>query len=300
MLKEGKEIIKDDLCCVLNNIKEKKEEFPKSWELGDIISFFKGKGDPLNLTYQRGITLTSCLLKILENVIGSRIEPIIRKNSTPLQGGGKKGESPEEYIFALQTIIDSNKKKQKPSKLIITDVEKAFDQAWRAGVFKNLQKRGVKGEILELVWKINNNIRARIKEDSKTHSQEFEAEESLRQGGGLSAILYGQHVSSVVEDLQEKEMGPQIGTIQIPALAWQDDVTLIPKDKEEECNMIEVFEKSTEENRIKLAIEKKTKVLNIGGEDLEPTIMKGKVVKETEDAKILGYTFNSKANPDNI
>ena len=299
MLKEGKETIKDDLCDIFNNIKEKKEEFPRSWELGDIISFFKGKGDPYNMTFQRGITLTACILKIFENVIGERIEPIIRKNSTPLQGGGKKGESPEEYIFAIQTIIDSNRQSKRPSKLIITDVEKAFDQAWRLGVFQNLSNRGVQGEILELIWKINNNIRARIKEDANTHSDEFVAEESIRQGGGLSAILYGQHVSSVVEDLEKEKMGPRIGLMQIPALAWQDDVTLIPIDKQEEVKMIDTFEKSTDKNRIKLAIEKKTKVLNIDGEDLEPTVMKGMVVKETDEAKVLGYIFNSKANTDN-
>ena len=299
MLKEGKDVIKEDLCNIFNNIKEKKEEFPISWELGDIISFFKGKGDPFDMIFQRGITLTSCVLKILENVIGRRIEPEIKKNSTPLQGGGKTDESPEEYLFVIQTIIDLNKLRNRPSKLIITDVEKAFDQAWRLGVFDNLaNKRGIKGEILELVWKINSNVRARIKEDIKTHSEEFTAEESIRQGGGLSAILYGQHVSSVVEDLEEEKMGPKIGGIHVPALAWQDDVTLIPNNKEEEYRMIDNFERSTEKNRIKLAIKKKTKALNIGGEDLEPTVMKGEIVKETDNAMILGYTFNSKGNPE--
>ena len=202
MMKEGKDLIKEELCEIMNKIKENKIEILKTWELGDIISFFKGKGDPYNLTYQRGITLTSTVLKILENIIGERIEPEIRNKSTPLQGGGKKGESPEEYIFVIQTIIDSNKKEKKDSKLIITDVEKAFDQAWRIGVFSNLIKRGIKGEVLELLWKINNNIRARIKEDSQTYSSEFTVEESIRQGSCVSAILYAQHVASVVEDLE--------------------------------------------------------------------------------------------------
>ena len=180
MLKECMEIIKTPLCEIMNDMKENKEDFPLSWELGDIISFFKGKGDPFDMAYQRGITLTSCVLKILENVIGCRIEPLIRQESTALQGGGKKGESPEEYIFVLQTIIDLNKQEGKPTKIIITDVEKAFDQAWRVGVFKNLMKRGIQGEILELIWNMNNNARARIKESSIQHSDEFIVEESLK------------------------------------------------------------------------------------------------------------------------
>ena len=205
-------------------------------------------------------------------------------------------KSAEEYIFILQTLIDSNKKDRKPSKLIITDVEKAFDQAWRIGVFHNLVKRGIKGEILDLLWRLNNNIKARIKHDTKTHSEEFEVEESLRQGGGLSAIFYGQHVGAVVEDLERKDLGKKIGNVKIPAIAWQDDVTLIPNGKEEEEDLISEFESSTEKNRIKLAIEKKTKVLMIGKDDNEITVMKGRVIKDTKEAKVLGYTFNDKGN----
>ena len=64
--------------------------------------------------------------------------------------------------------------------------------------------------------------------------------------------------------------------------------------------MIEVFEKSTEKNRVKLAIEKKTKVLNVGTDyNFEPTVMKKRIVQETDQAKILGYIFNSLGNPDN-
>ena len=240
------------------------------------------------------------MLKILENVVGNRVEPIIREVSTPLQGGGKKGESPEEYIFALQTVVDINKKAKRSTKIIITDVEKAFDQAWRIGVFKNLIKRGISGEILELIWKMNDNTKARIKENSVSHSEVFEVEESLKQGGGLSAILYGQHIGAVVEEMEEEKLGPKVGNIYIPALAWQDDVTLLPKDSGEEQKIIESFERSTDQNRVKLAIEKKTKVLIIGKEEdnTEPTIMKGQIVKETKEARILGYIFNNKGNAD--
>ena len=296
MLKEGKDDIKKLLCKLMNGMKEKTVDIPRNWKLGDLISFYKGKGDSLDMVCQRGITLTSTILKLLESIIGKRIEPVISRCCTPLQGGGKAGEAAEEYIFMIQTVIDSNRNEGKASKLIITDVEKAFDQAWRIGVFYNLVKRGVKGEILDLLWRLNNGIIARIKHDTQNHSEEFEVEESIRQGGGLSAIFYGQHVGCVVEDLEKKNFGKQIGDVKIPAVAWQDDVTLIPKDKKEESDMITEFEHSTDENRIKLAIKKKTKVLTVGKADHEITVMKGKVLTETEEAKVLGYTYNNKGN----
>jgi hypothetical protein len=146
---------------------------------------------------------------------------------------------------------------------------------------------------------MNDNAKARIKENSMKHSNMFIVEESLKQGGGLSAILYGQHIGAVIEDLEEEQLGPTIGTLRVPALAWQDDVTLIPEETEEERLMIESFEQSTEKNRVRLAIEKKTKVLTVGKDNnLEPTIMKNQIVKETTMATILGYTYNNKGNAD--
>ena len=40
--------------------------------------------------------------------------------------------------------------------MIIKDVKKAFDQAWRVGVIKNLSDRNIEDNILNLIWKINN------------------------------------------------------------------------------------------------------------------------------------------------
>ena len=105
MLKKGKDDLKELLYRLMNGIKEKTIDIPRSWKLGDLISFFKGKGDSLDMTCQRGITLTSTILKLLESIIGERIEPIIRTDCTPLQGGGKKGEAAEEYIFIMQSMV---------------------------------------------------------------------------------------------------------------------------------------------------------------------------------------------------
>ena len=157
------------------------------------------------MKYQRGLSLTSNVLKCFEKIIAKRINPVIKEKSTPLQGGGKTDEACEEYLFIIQTIIDINKKRKKPTKLIITDVEKAFDQAWRIGVMYNLKENGIKGEMLELIWKLNDEIRARIREGDD-YSQEFIVEESIRQGGGLSAILYGNHAGKVMETWKERKL----------------------------------------------------------------------------------------------
>ena len=104
MIKNGKESILKPMCNSLNRIKRKEEERPEAWRKGNIKSIWKGKGKVLEIKCQRGLSLTSAMLKCFEKIIGERINPTLKKNATSLQGGGKTGESCEEYLFIIQTL----------------------------------------------------------------------------------------------------------------------------------------------------------------------------------------------------
>ena len=301
MLKWGKDIISPDMQQIYNRILKEEEEKPKDWCMGNIISIYKGKGNRQQMNFQRGISLTNCTLKCMEMMIGERIDPIIKKNSTPLQGGGKSGESVEEYLLALQTIIDMTIKKGKYANLIITDVAKAFDQAWRVGVFKNLSERGIKGRMLKLIWKINNDMSAKIKK-GETTSEPLTVEESIRQGSVLSANIYAQHAATLIEDMEEKEMGIKIQDIFAPAIGWQDDITMIPQSEEETEQMTKAIEESARKNRIRFSDgEDKCKILRIG--KVPPKTNEVKIgnihLKEKTEAKVLGHHF-CKENNNNV
>ena len=245
--------------------------------------------------------MTPSILKCLEKIIANRISPLIKKYTTDLQGGGKQNESTVEYLFMLQTAIDKNKKHGKDTKLIITDVSKAFDQAWRIGVFGNLAKRNIKGRMLRLIWEINNDLKARIKFDEEQYSQTFEVEDSIRQGSGLSAILYAQHAAKIIEDLEEIDNGIKIGGRVFPAIGWQDDITVIISDREEEERITEILRKSAVKNRITFS-EEKCKVLIIGKKHQKKdhefyTTKLGEVeIKDTKEEKVLGHFFNEENN----
>ena len=263
MLIEGKELLIEPLTEVFNMILNNEEKIPRSWRIGDIVSIYKGKGSKHDLKNQRGISLASAVLKCLEKVLSNRIEENIRKYSTNLQGGGKKGEATEEYILIINTIVEYNQSRGKNTKIIITDVEKAFDHAWRKGIFVNLAQKGIEGKILNLMWQINNNLISRIKYDEEIYSEEFNVEDSLRQGGGLSAILYAQHVGKIIENCVERKIGTKINEEHIPAVGWQDDVTILAEDSKMEKELIEEIEKTAKKQRIKFSADK-CKYIKIG------------------------------------
>ena len=197
--------------------------------------------------------------------------------------------------MAIQTVIDTNKDDNNETMLIIMDVAKAFDQAWRTAVFKNLMERGVKGRILKM-WKMNNNLVAKIK-TKEIMSEEFEVEGSLRQGYGLSATIYGQHISKLIEEMEKEKIGKAIGNINVQAIAWQDDVTGIASNKEEMSNITKSMDKSARKNKIYFSKDNKCKIMTIHKnkkeKDEEGETKIGEVVLDkVKSAKILGYTFN--------
>ena len=112
------------------------------------------------------------------------------------------------------------------------------------GLFRNLASREITENILR---EINNHLQARIKCDEERYSEEFEVEESIREGNGLSAILYAQH--AVIGDLQKEHgIGTEMGEMQVPAIGWEDDITAIIKDPEEQEKFIEIMTKSEHVN----------------------------------------------------
>ena len=302
MLKHGGTELHLELLRLANEILYEEIDIPDDWSIGDIISIYKGKGKLTEMRFQRGITLTSCIMKVIEKMIGARIGPLIKENSTDLQGGGKQGECVEEYLLAIQTVIDKNDQEGKETKLLITDVAKAFDQAWRSAVFKNLSSRGVKGRLLKMIWKMNNDLVARIRGKNMI-GIDFEVEGSLRQGGGLSATIYGQHIAKVIEHLEENGVGECIENTKIPAIGWQDDVTGITTNNEELGRMTDLIVDKADENKIYFSEDDKCKIITINKEK-KKTLLEGNIslnlgnvkLKKVREATVLGYTFNEEGN----
>ena len=189
----------------------------------------------------------------------------------------------------------------KETKLLITDVAKAFDQAWRIAVFKNLSSRGIKGRLLKMIWKMNNDLVARIRGKDMI-GIDFEVEGSLRQGGGLSATLYGQHIAKVIEHLEENGMGEVIESTKVPAIGWQDDVTGITTSNEELYRMTDLIVDKADENKIYFSEDDKCKIITINKgkkkkEEGNIQLNLGNVkLKKVVEATVLGYTFNEEGN----
>ena len=88
---------------------------------------YKGKGDREKLKFQRGITVSSSLSMICEDIINERMTKLVEL--TPAQGGGKKGTSTRDHVFLLRGAITHALKHKKEMFVTFYDVAKAYDRA---------------------------------------------------------------------------------------------------------------------------------------------------------------------------
>ena len=100
--------------------------FPDAWHNAIIIPFHKpGKyaSDPKNY---RPIALTSCLCKLLEKMVNSRLVYILETNNmiSSWQSGFRRGRSTIDNILALETNIRNSFLRQNHLVCIFFDIEK--------------------------------------------------------------------------------------------------------------------------------------------------------------------------------
>ena len=92
--------------------------------MGHITSLRKGKGDKENLINHRGITVSSSIGNILEEIIDRRIGAIVEFSQG--QAGGKKGASPVDHLFLLRGMMAIAIEKKQNLFLTFFDVSKAY------------------------------------------------------------------------------------------------------------------------------------------------------------------------------
>ena len=108
------------------------------------------KGPKTDVTNYRPITLSSCLLKMYEMILESRImkflstkNPMLHTTISRLQGVCKKGKGAIEQIIDLAEIAAQN-----PNIILCAfDLSKAFDRINQSQLFQKLHNMGIQGRL---------------------------------------------------------------------------------------------------------------------------------------------------------
>ena len=125
------------------NLSWSSHSFPSIWKTSSIIPIHK-MGKPLNSPASfRPISLTSCISKLFERIILSRLLFFLESNSilSPCQAGFRPGQSTlDQILYLSQSISDGFNKPRSGSWTILStiDFSKAFDSVWHPALFHKL------------------------------------------------------------------------------------------------------------------------------------------------------------------
>ena len=300
MLKRPGEKMGNFLYPLIKTIWEE-EEIPNAWNLGQITSIWKGKGDKEKLNNHRGITTSSSIGTILETLIDHRIEAHVP--FTQAQGGGKRGSSTCDHLFILRAIIDLSKHNKKETFLTFMDVSKAYDNADSDDMLKTVWESGLKGKSWRILRNMSKNLRATVKTKHGL-TEEFEMLVGGRQGSKLTGRLF----SKMMDLLAEKTLDTQIGfpltpEIRIPVLLWVDDVISCVEGVDNQRNMLNNVDQFGKDHKLRWGQEK-CQVMRVGRHKTT-NITAWKIgdmeIEETKTYKYLGDVIsNDGKNTKNI
>ena len=164
---------------------------PKIWKNAILLPILK-KGKPVeDFNSYRPISITSCLGKLSERMINSRLTWWLETSGClhPNQAGFRAGQRTEDQLFRLsQKVLDGFQKKQHTAAVFV-DLKQAYDRVWRKGLYQKLMNSGIQGKMYRWLKQFLTDRTIQTKVNDGLSSKAV-LEEGLPQGSPLSCTLF--------------------------------------------------------------------------------------------------------------
>lgn len=218
---------------------------PDLWR-GSITTMLYKKGektDPLNF---RPIALLNCAYKVYSSIQTDRLNAwtnsfnIINENQFGFRSGRDTADAASRVFTCISNAISTNKKLH----ILFLDIAKAYDSVQHWALKQTLEAYGLHDRDVHLIMDMVCGYHTKlILQDGLTSAIDITT--GLRQGDGLSPILYSLFLNPLLEWLsKEATQAYQIGTESFHSGAYADDMTLIARSHNgiiERMRMVDSF-----------------------------------------------------------
>ena len=125
----------------------------------------------------RPISLTSCIVKLLERIINARLKWFLESEQllAPQQAGFREHHCSEDQTTYLAQEFEDGFQQSKQTMAIWIYLQKAFDKVWRDGLLLKLKKCRIRGNMYKWIKSYMHNRRARVTIDS-SNSKKFSSD----------------------------------------------------------------------------------------------------------------------------
>ena len=187
------------------NLSWTSHSFPSIWKTSSIIPMHK-MGKPLDSPASfRPISLTSCISKLFERIILSRVFFFLESNSilSPRQTGFCPGRSTlDQILYLSQSILDGFNKPRPGSRTILStiDFRKAFDSVWHPAFFHKLISAGPPPCFVRWSQSFLSDRRACVVFQNHK-SRSFRVRRGVSQGSVLGPVLFSLFINDLPASL---------------------------------------------------------------------------------------------------
>ena len=295
MLKHLPECSRSVLLAIYNNIFTSKQ-FPTGWRDAIVIPIQKPGKDHTNPQNYRPIALTSCLCKIFERLLNTRLVYYLERHSliTELQAGFRKNRSTEDQLVRFETLLRESFLRKEHVVSVFFDLEKAYDTTWTYGILQDLFNMGLRGHLPIFIENFLRDRKFKVRVGSDL-SDSFNQEVGVPQGSILSPTLFSIKINNIVKCLRTG----------IDASLYVDDFLIsyhsrsMPAIERKLQGCLNKLEKWCEENGFKFSPTKTVCVHFCQRRGLHPDpslILNGTQIPVVPQVKFLGVWFDRKLN----
>lgn len=188
----------------LFNIIYLENKFPKSWRIAIMLPFSKQGKDKLQVTNYRPISLTSCMCKLLERMVNTRLVWNLEKRNCihDNQYGFRRNRSTTDALIRLDSFIKVAFARKEHVVAVFFDLEKAYDTTWRQVIIMKLQNAGLVGHLPIFIQNFLSEriLKVRI---GNTISAAFTQHEGVPQGSVLSCSLFALAINDILKSIPQ-------------------------------------------------------------------------------------------------
>ncbi|KAM9947696.1 hypothetical protein ACTFIT_001026 [Dictyostelium discoideum] len=161
-------------------------EIPTEFKNGILTSIYKGKGDVLEISNRRPITLLNVDYKIYSKIINNRILKILPNIISKYQNGFIPGRLLHNNIIALDLAME---KSDRNTIITFYDFEKAFDSISHKALIRTLNHLKFPRKITNTILSMLTNTNIRVMVNGQL-SESFRAGRGTKQGDPISPTLF--------------------------------------------------------------------------------------------------------------
>ena len=267
---------------------------PSSWKTSIIIPILKPGKDPYLALSYRPIALTSCISKLYERMVNTRLVWYLESKNllSNRQFGFRKNRSTTDPLTMLAREIQNAFAKQNQTIAVFFDLEKAYDTTWRVGILQQLAIWGIGGKMFGCIKDFLSARHLKVRVGSEFSSPYFQ-EEGIPQGSVLSVTLFNIAINGLLE---RTPLGVQ-------GLAYADDFVMYcsASTAVEACHKIQRAIDSavnwTKARGYKFSPQK-TKAMRFSltrrAEEIPTLLLDGRILQYENSVKYLGIIFDKK------